>query len=80
MCLFNLEDDILATCFKKINILLLLLFKLNLGTTISFSRSSYGINEGSGPLQPVVILNNPMLCCTTSVTIRIDENTAKGTF
>ena len=46
--------------------------------SVSFSQSSYTVNENSGPLQPVLVLSSPLLCCSGSVLIKIDENTAKG--
>ena len=49
-----------------------------LGVALSFSRSSYIVNENRGPSQPVLILSNPLLCCSISVMIKIEEGTAKG--
>ena len=43
--------------------------------TVSFSQSTYSINENSGPVQPVLVLSSPS---TFGITIEImnDDNTA----
>ena len=36
--------------------------------SIKFEQSSYSVNEGNGPVQPVLILTNPS---STSITVNI---------
>jgi len=44
-------------------------------TTVSFSQSTYNINEGAGAAQPVLVLSNPS---STDITVQVrdTENTA----
>ena len=46
-------------------------------TSIKFEESSYSVNEGNRPVQPVLILSNPS---STSITVNIlnIDDTATG--
>ena len=47
---------------------------------LSFTASSYRVNENNGPAQPVLVLSHAIDCCSTiSVWVNIEEDTAKGT-
>ena len=47
--------------------------------TVSFTRPSFSVNENNGPAQPVLVLTQPVDCCSTiSVWVNIEEDTAKG--
>ena len=43
--------------------------------TINFSQSTYSVNEGDGPAQPVLVLSNPS---STDITVQVrdTQNTA----
>jgi len=45
--------------------------------TVSFSQSTYNLNEDSGPAQPVLILSNPS---STDITVQVStsDGTATG--
>ena len=45
--------------------------------TVSFSQSTYSVNEGDGVVQPVLVLSNPSLTDIT-VQVRSNDNTATG--
>ena len=48
--------------------------------TLSFTDSSYRVNENNGPAQPVLVLSHAIDCCSTiSVWVNIEDDTAKGT-
>ena len=44
------------------------LFLLHFATTVSFSKSTYSIDEDSGPLYPVLVLS---AITNTSITVRV---------
>ena len=47
---------------------------------LSFTKPSFSVNENNGPAQPVLVLSQPVDCCSTiSVWVNIKEDTAKGT-
>jgi len=46
--------------------------------TVFFNQSTYSVNEGYGPAQPVLVLSNRS---STDITVRVtnnDDGTAKG--
>ena len=47
------------------------------GTSVRFNQSTYNINEGAGPVQPVLVLSNSASFPIT-VQVRDTQNTATG--
>ena len=45
--------------------------------TVSFNKSAYRVNEGDGPVQPVLVLSNPS---SFAITVQVTDtnNTATG--
>ena len=43
--------------------------------TVSFNQSTYSVDEGAGPAQPILVLSNPS---STDITVQVrdNENTA----
>ena len=58
----------LATTYNCINVI---------APTVSFSQSTYSVNEDDGPAQPVLVLSNPS---STDITVQVRDNgnTATG--
>ena len=53
----------------------MLLFYIYIGTYVRFNQSSYSVNEGAGPAQPVLVLGNSASFPIT-VQVRDTQNTA----
>lgn len=51
---------------------------LLLAISLEFERSSYEVNENSGPSQPVLVLDAALECCSIAVTVIVENVTAKG--
>lgn len=49
-----------------------------LGISLEFVRFSYDVNENSGQVQPVLGLDGPIECCSISVTVKVEDVTAKS--
>ena len=45
--------------------------------TVTFSRTTYSVDEDDGPAQPTLVLSNPSSTPIT-VQVRDDDNTATG--
>ena len=45
---------------------------------LQFGSSSYDVNENNGPAQPVLTLDGPLECCSISVTVKVEDISAKG--
>ena len=52
-------------------------FICSVDATVSFNQSAYSINEGHGPVQPVLVLSNPS-SFDIAVQVTDTNNTAKG--
>ena len=49
--------------------------------TLRFTNASYGVDECNRTAQPMLMLSEPMDCCSTiSVYVNIQQNTAKGKY
>ena len=48
-----------------------------IAVTVSFSQSTYSVNEDDGVVQPVLVLSNPTSTDIT-VQVRSNDNTATG--
>ena len=48
-----------------------LLYIRFLVSTVSFSQSTYSVNENDGSAQPVLVLSNPS---STDITVRVRDN------
>ena len=46
--------------------------------SIEFLSSSYDVSEGNGLAQPVLSLDGPLVCCSISVTVNVEDISAKG--
>ena len=44
--------------------------------TVSFNKSAYSVNENEGPVQPVLVLNNPS---STDVTVEVTDEGGTAT-
>ena len=49
---------------------------LNVVTVVSFSQSTYSVNEDDGPAQPVLVLSNPS---STDITVQVESNDITAT-
>ena len=49
-----------------------------LDISMGFVRSMYGVDENSGLVQPVLGLDGPIECCSISVTVKVEDISAKG--
>ena len=47
---------------------------------LNFTQSSFSVPEGNGPAQPVLELTRALDCCTISVRVDIEDNTATGKY
>ena len=49
----------------------------SVGATVSFNKSAYRVNEGYGPVQPILVLSNPS---SFAITVQVTDtgNTATG--
>jgi len=50
---------------------------ISIAPTVMFSQSTYSVDEGAGPAQPVLVLSNPS---STDITVQVrdTQNTATG--
>ena len=57
----------------------MIIFHLPAAITISFSQSTYNVNEEAGPARPVLVLSNPS---STNITVQVSNvnRTAFGEF
>ena len=60
--------------------LLLFLCICSSDISIRFTIQEYDIDESDGPVQPVLYLDGAMGCCSLSVTVKIEDITAKGKY
>ena len=63
--------------FIRVCILQHMLLIICIAITVSFSQSTYSVNEGDGVVQPVLVLSNPSSADIT-VQVRSNDNTATG--
>ena len=59
--------------FIKHNNLYYLLFK---AITMMFNQSMYSVNEDAGPVQPVLVINNPS---STDITVQVTNTDGSAT-
>ena len=51
-----------------------------LGASVAFTLSKFQVIEDDGPAQPVLLLSRPIECCSVSVTVKLQDVTAKGKY
>ena len=45
---------------------------------LEFEENSYEVVESDGPVQPVLVLDGPLECCSIAVTVKIENINAEG--
>ena len=51
-----------------------------LGISLEFVRFSYEVDENSGQAQPALRLDGPIKCCPVSITVKVEDITAKSKY
>ena len=78
-CAIDHFDDFIITCTMKVNRTVILNDHYLTAISISFSQSSYSVNETVGSLQAMLVLSNPSSANIT-VMVLSDNDTATGKY
>ena len=57
-----------------------ILFLLILAVSLEFGSDVYDVDENSGPVQLQLTLDGAITCCSVSVSVKLEDMTAKGSY